>query len=282
MKTPRSARIREPSSIPSPKPISRRRRRPSSEARSPPALTRSHPGPITSSQPSFTAPVPPRYRFPTLLPAPPPASTPNVDINAIVQAVVRSDPLVDKAASNRVQTRPLPSPLQTPTRPRRRDTTPPFPLIQLLTRGPGTETLTPSPYIYEHASVLWLREPLFRRGGGGSRIFTETLPGNQHTQICLLRLQLVYGLLPDRLLSIFLQKTTYERGGFMMWARILDKYNPRGKVCAIRVRLGSVQPRADPRTIPSAPTQVYSRRPFRRRSTGITFKTIGDNLFVKS
>ena len=36
-------------------------------------------------------------------------------------------------------------------------------------------------------------------------------------------------LLPDKVLSKFLHNPVYERDGFRMWGRILDKYDPRGK-----------------------------------------------------
>ena len=37
------------------------------------------------------------------------------------------------------------------------------------------------------------------------------------------------GLLPEKVLSIFLNNPAYERDGFMMWGFILKKYYPRGK-----------------------------------------------------
>ena len=35
------------------------------------------------------------------------------------------------------------------------------------------------------------------------------------------------GPLPEKFLSIFLHNPTYERDGFRMWGRILEKYDPR-------------------------------------------------------
>ena len=57
---------------------------------------------------------------------------------------------------------------------------------------------------------------------------TRTLPGTKQ-QISLLRLFLMSGLLPDKVLNICLHNPMYERDGFKMWGRILKEYDPRGK-----------------------------------------------------
>ena len=78
--------------------------------------------------------------------------------------------------------------------------------------------------IFEARIRAWFKSPFFE----GVMNFTETLPGTEH-QSSLLRLRLMSGLLPDMVLSIFLQKNLYESDVFSIWGRILDKYNPRGK-----------------------------------------------------
>ena len=62
----------------------------------------------------------------------------------------------------------------------------------------------------------------------GITSFTTKLPGTDH-QSSLLRLRLMSGLLPDKVLAIFLHKPAYEHDGFRMWSLILNKYNPQGK-----------------------------------------------------
>ena len=58
--------------------------------------------------------------------------------------------------------------------------------------------------------------------------FSKTLPGTD-PQSSLLCIRLMSGLLPYKVLAIFLYTSAYERDGFSMWGRILDRYNPRGK-----------------------------------------------------
>ena len=37
------------------------------------------------------------------------------------------------------------------------------------------------------------------------------------------------GLLPEKILSIFIPKPAYKRDGFNMWGRIIERYDTRGK-----------------------------------------------------
>ena len=54
------------------------------------------------------------------------------------------------------------------------------------------------------------------------------LPGTDH-QRSLLRLRLMSNLIPDKFLYIFPHNPAYERDGFRMWGRILERYDPQGK-----------------------------------------------------
>ena len=57
---------------------------------------------------------------------------------------------------------------------------------------------------------------------------TKTLHVTNH-QSSLLRLQLIYGILLDIVLNMFIYNPVYERGGFRMWGSILEKYNSKVK-----------------------------------------------------
>ena len=65
--------------------------------------------------------------------------------------------------------------------------------------------------IFQASIRSWFEIPSF----AGVTDFTKTLPGIEH-QIFLLCLQLMSGLLPDKVLSIFLYNPAYERDRFRM------------------------------------------------------------------
>ena len=81
-------------------------------------------------------------------------------------------------------------------------------------------------------------------------------------------------ILPDKVISIFLHHPVYERNGFRMWGRILEKYNLIEKGRDLQERLRSLH------------DQVGTHRDYMGRARrlfgeihGITFNTLV-NLFV--
>ena len=85
------------------------------------------------------------------------------------------------------------------------------------------------------------------------------------------------GLLPDKVLNIFLHNPALKRDGFKMWGRILKNYDPRGKD-ELFERVSALY------TLKQGPDESiadyisHARRLF-SRIHGITFNTMA-NLFV--
>ena len=152
-------------------------------------------------------------------PVPPSESPPNLDINAIIQAVVRAT-LVANAASI-AENPPAPSPVPTPTQPTGGHQ-PSASNNFFLNIWNGDLDSFP---IFQAPIRAWFERLSF----AGVTDFTTALPGakNQSSLLRLrLRLRLMSGLPPDKVLTIFLHNPNYKCRGFRMCGRILDKYNP--------------------------------------------------------
>ena len=85
------------------------------------------------------------------------------------------------------------------------------------------------------------------------------------------------GLLPEKFLIIFLHKPVYERDRFMMWGRILKKYDPRGKD-ALFESVSALYTLEQSHDKPIIAYMSRSRRIFSGLH-GITFNTM-ENLFI--
>ena len=141
-----------------------------------------------------------------------------MDINAIDQSVVQAT-LAENSASVAANP-PAPSPVPKLSQPAGgHQTLAANNLVLKLCNG-----YQDSFPIFQARICAWFKSPSFK----GVTNFTETLQGTEH-QISLLRLLLMTGLLPNKVLSIFLHKPVYERSSFRMWYRILKNYDPRGK-----------------------------------------------------
>ena len=151
-------------------------------------------------------------------PALPLESIPSVDINAIVKAVIQETIAANAAFTATNPTSPSLAP--TPTQPMGGHQPSP-PKKFFLKDWNGDLDSLPA---FQACICAWFESPYLT----GVTDFTKTLPGTEYQRF-LLRLQLMSGLLPEKILSTFLQNPVYKRGGFRMWGRIREKYDPRGK-----------------------------------------------------
>ena len=85
------------------------------------------------------------------------------------------------------------------------------------------------------------------------------------------------GLIPYKVLSIFLQNPAYKNYGFRIWFRILKKYDPRGKD-ALFDSASTLYTLEQSHDDPISAYMSQSRFPF-SRIHGIMFNTIA-NLFI--
>ena len=173
-----------------------------------------HTSPITSPRPDFSD-LTPTIPAPHARPVLPAASSPNVDINAIVQAVVQATLAANVASIATNPPDPSPAPTLTqPTGGHQTSASDNF----FLKAWNGDQDSFP---IFQARICAYFESPSFVRVTN----FTTTLPGTKH-QSSLLGLRLMSGLLPDKVLAIFLHNHDYEHDGFRMCGRILKKYDP--------------------------------------------------------
>ena len=148
-------------------------------------------------------------------PTPSSASSPNVNINAIVQAVVQVT-LAANAASV-VTNRTAPSPVSTPTQPAGGHQPSASDKFFLKAWNGDLDSFP----IFQACICAWFEIPSFV----GFTDFMKTLPGTEY-QISLFCLRLMSGLLLDKFLAIFIHNHLYKRDRFRMWGRILEKDDP--------------------------------------------------------
>ena len=163
----------------------------------------------------YTPPVPspvPSLNVPSLAPSP------TKDINAIVQAVVQS--ILAANAASVAANPPAPSPTPTLSQPATGHQPSPSDNF-FLKAWDGNRNSFP---VFQGRIRAWFESPSFK----GVTTFTETLLQTKHRS-SFLRLSLITGLLPDKIMAIFLHNPVYERDRFKMWGRILEQYDPQGK-----------------------------------------------------